>query len=124
MNEKNLKKNSVAISRISSFVFTGLLTFISVNFVYAADLPSPVGGVDLWGFINLIITLILQWFVFPALVFFWFYVGFLFVKAQGNPQELREAKSWLWWTLIGTVIIMLAQGFSMALQGTVAKIFS
>ena len=122
MNQKKFKKNSAVIS---SLFFINLVTFFSVNLTYAADtIPSPVGTVNLYGFIILVIDLIMNWFIFPVIVFAWFYAGFLFVKAQGNPGELKEARGWLWWTLIGTVIILLAKGFAIALSGTITKIFS
>jgi NADH:ubiquinone oxidoreductase subunit 4 (subunit M) len=50
--------------------------------------------------------------------------GFKYVSAQGNPEKLTEAHKYLWYTLIGTVIIMLAQGFALALSGTISQIFS
>lgn len=103
------------------------LGYLMVDHAYAAGenfLEGPTTVTDPYDFILLLISLIVRWFVYPAVIFAWVYAGFLFVKAQGNPQELKDARAWVWWTLIGTVIILLANGLAFALRETITKIFS
>ncbi len=87
-------------------------------------LPNPLSVNTITGFLILVVRLVIRWFVFPVIIFAWFFTGFKFVAAQGNPTKLNEARSYLWWTLIGTVIILLAQGFAYALRDTINQIFS
>lgn len=97
-----------------------------VDHAYAAGdlLPSPTIATNLYDFMILVMELIVRWFVFPVVVYGWLYVGYMFVKAQGNPQELVEARKWLWYVFIGTVIVIFAEGFAFALRDTVLKIFT
>jgi len=50
------------------------------------------------------------------------YTGFLFVMARGNPSKIEEARTALLWTLIGGVILLGAQGITLAIQETVTSI--
>ncbi|HEV7121224.1 MAG TPA: pilin [Candidatus Paceibacterota bacterium] len=47
------------------------------------------------------------------------WVGFSFVRAQGNPEELKKARSALVWTIIGGAILLGAQALSDVIQSTV-----
>jgi hypothetical protein len=47
------------------------------------------------------------------------YVGFLFVKAQGNEEQLRSARSALMWTVIGGLVLLGAQTIGMVIRSTV-----
>jgi hypothetical protein len=50
------------------------------------------------------------------------WVGFLFVKAQGNPGEIKTARSALIYTLIGGLILLGAQAISLVIQSTVSAL--
>lgn len=50
------------------------------------------------------------------------YCGFLFVKAQGNPEELGKAKEALMYTLIGAAILLGAVGITNLVINTVTGI--
>lgn len=50
------------------------------------------------------------------------YSGFLFVKAQGDPGKLKDAKATLQWVLIGGTILLSAWVIAKALAGTVNQI--
>lgn len=47
------------------------------------------------------------------------YVGFLFVKARGEPGAISEAREALLWTVIGGLILLGAQGIAVAIKSTV-----
>lgn len=60
----------------------------------------------------------------PFLAIMLIYSGFLFVKARGNPEELKTAKGAFQYTLIGGTIILGALVFANALQATVSQLLS
>lgn len=47
------------------------------------------------------------------------FVGFKFVVAQGNPEELKSARTMLLWTVIGGLILLGAEAISQVIQNTV-----
>ena len=50
------------------------------------------------------------------------YVGFKFVVARGNAEELQSAKSALVWTVIGGLILLGATAIEAVITGTVQSI--
>lgn len=50
------------------------------------------------------------------------YSGFLFVKAQGNPAELKTAKEAFYWTIIGAMIVLGAFVILGIIEGTVEQL--
>jgi len=58
----------------------------------------------------------------PFIVLAFVYTGFLFIKAQGNPETLKEAKSSLWWSVIGAFILLGAWSFAQIIGQTVSTI--
>lgn len=47
------------------------------------------------------------------------YCGFLFVKAQGKPEEITKAKEALLWTLVGAAILLGSWALAQMIQSTV-----
>lgn len=47
------------------------------------------------------------------------WVGFLFVMARGNPEEISKARGALVWTLIGGLILLGAQAIMEVIKATV-----
>lgn len=47
------------------------------------------------------------------------YCGFLFVFARGNPDKLKEAKSALFYTIIGAAVLLGAWAIAKMIQTTV-----
>lgn len=50
------------------------------------------------------------------------WVGFSFVRAQGNPAALEKARSALIWTIIGGAILLGTQLISDVIQSTVQNL--
>lgn len=48
--------------------------------------------------------------------------GFLFVKAQGAAEGLKDARRTLMWTLIGGLILIGAQGIAMMIEATGSRL--
>jgi len=77
------------------------------------------------GSITDLILLILEAVVYLGsifLVLMLVYTGFLFVKAQGNPEEIKKAREALLWTVIGGLLLLGAEGLALVLQATVESI--
>lgn len=60
--------------------------------------------------------------IFLIVMLVW--VGFLFVMARGNPEEISKARSALMWTVIGGLILLGAEAISQVIQSTVGSITS
>lgn len=50
------------------------------------------------------------------------WVGFLFVKAQGNAEEVTAARRALVWTVIGGLILLGAQAISTVISSTASNL--
>lgn len=55
----------------------------------------------------------------PFIVLFFIWAGFKFVTARGKPDKITEAKKMLWFTIIGTLLILGAWTITNAIIGTV-----
>ncbi len=92
---------------------------------YAATyLPNPYGVSNVYDLLLLVLTLFVKWAVYPGLIVVWVWSGFSYVLAQGNPEKISNAHSWLLWAVGSTIIVLVAQGFFFALQGTISTILS
>jgi hypothetical protein len=58
----------------------------------------------------------------PFIVIMLIYTGFLFVKARGKPEDLKEAKEALKYTLIGAGIVLASFVIANAIQATVSEL--
>lgn len=101
--------------------------------VRAAEISVQVGGKSATKLENPITSLTLQDFIikilgvvikigYPVAILFIIYSGFLFVKARGNPEELKKAKSTFLWTIIGTAVLLGAQVLALAIGGTIQQL--
>jgi hypothetical protein len=50
------------------------------------------------------------------------YAGFLFVMARGNPEELKKAKTTLFWTIIGSLVLLGAQVIADIIEKTIKQL--
>ena len=50
------------------------------------------------------------------------YSGFLFVKAQGKPEDIKTAREAFYWTIIGAMIVLGAFVILGIIQGTVDQL--
>lgn len=58
----------------------------------------------------------------PFIVLAFIYSGFLFVKAQGNVEELKTAKTTIIYSMIGAFILLGAWGFAQIIGQTVSTL--
>ncbi len=82
-------------------------------------LNNPLGDVDtIYEFLLVILNLVVQ-IGTPVIVLAVIYSGFLFVRAQGNPSKLDEAKQALLYTAIGAAIVLGAYTITTVIERTV-----
>ena len=98
-----------------------LTTVPYIGFAQGLDNPLQKQFSSLPAFIEEVVD-ILRTMGFYAAVVGLVYSGFLFVKARGNDQELSKAKQALWWTVIGTAVLLGAWVFAEAIKNTICEI--
>ncbi len=113
--------------------YLGLLGFIYLSLkspvVYGAEssvsytVDNPLGpSIDtLPELVALVLSAVVQIGV-PVVALGIIYSGFLFVKAQGNPAELKTAKEAFYWTIIGAMIVLGAFVILGIIEGTVEQL--
>lgn len=85
----------------------------------SGGLTNPLNGIDsLPEFMDKILQAVVQ-LGSIVLLFAIIYVGFKFVTAQGNEEEIRSARSALMWTVIGGLILLGAQTIGLVISTTV-----
>jgi hypothetical protein len=85
-------------------------------------LVNPLNGIcSLRDFLRAILDGVIQIGTI-VLVMMLVYVGFKFVVARGNAEELQSAKSALVWTVIGGLILLGAKAIEAVITGTVQSL--
>ena len=112
--------SSIAFTVISVF-FSGVYCFgIAANGLIVSN---PLTATSITDFIGTVLSEIVK--VGAILcVLALIYVGFLFVKARGNSEEINSAKKALWGTIIGIALLLGAQVIAMIIKGTVDRLTS
>ncbi len=120
-------------STVRTLGFT-LLLFLLTQGAHAAEMGSgestvPSGGLtnplnninSLPGFMNAILDAVVQ-LGSIVLVFAIVYVGFKFVTAQGNEEEIRSARTALMWVVIGGLVLLGARTVGLVITTTVEQL--
>ncbi|MBI2046366.1 MAG: hypothetical protein HYT28_03035 [Parcubacteria group bacterium] len=84
-------------------------------------LKNPIGAESFQELIQKMLGVMLDIGV-PIATLFIIYSGFLFVKAQGNPEKLKEAKETFFWTIVGTAVLLGAWVLAQAIKGTIESL--
>ena len=117
---KNFNKKRILIFLAISFGIPFLLFAKPSGLEHGIDNPYKEGG-DLKSLIKLSISAILK-LAIPFLVLAYIWVGFLFVKAQGNADELKKVKKAFIWLIVGTALIVGANSIYSLIYDTVKQI--
>jgi hypothetical protein len=94
--------------------------------IITTEIKNPLGDngpSDIPSFIKILVESVLVVGV-PIIALAIIYTGFLFVKAQGAPEELTKAKKSLTYTLIGAALLLGAFVIANAIGETVKDIIS
>jgi len=111
-------------NKIQYFVVLGLvfLPFSSEADGFTMTLNNPLGKTKtLTALISQIINVVIT-IATPIAILAIIYSGFLFVKAQGNPSKLEEAKKTLMWVLVGVMVLLGAELLSSVIGGTIQSL--
>ncbi len=81
-------------------------------------LPNPIRFATFMDFVQAILQVVLKIGI-PVAAIFIIYSGFLFVKAQGNEQELTKAKSAFTYAVIGTAILLGSWLLAKGIESTI-----
>lgn len=87
----------------------------------SGKLQNPLNIENIEDFLSSILKAVVN-IATPIIVLMIIYSGFLFVKAQGNPEELNTAKKTLMWVIIGAIIILGAAVLQKAISGTITDL--
>ncbi|MEX0910306.1 MAG: hypothetical protein WDZ73_00945 [Candidatus Paceibacterota bacterium] len=82
---------------------------------------NPLGVETLGEFVEVILQALVQLGV-PVVALGIIYSGFLFVKAQGKPEDIKTAREAFFWTIVGAAIVLGAFVILNLIQSTVATL--
>jgi len=103
------------------FLYIALSVMMFPVNISAADdiaIPNPIEAKSIMDLVKKVLEVVLQIGV-PVAALFIVYSGFLFVKARGNPEELKTAKNTFMWVIVGTAILLGAWVLAQGLGATV-----
>lgn len=119
---KQLKRATRLLIFVLPAVIVPSIAFAALCGTYnGAGLSNPICTTSLAAFLANLLRLV-AYIAFPIIVLFLVYVGFLFVSAQGNPEKLKEAKSYFFWAIVGALIVLGAEALSLAIKATVEQL--
>ena len=104
-----------------SFGFFVNATETGGNTFGQAKIDNPLGNITFMGLVEKLLTLLAQVGAVVCVLFL-IYSGFLFVKAQGDPGKVTEAKSVFMWTVVGTAVLLGAAVIATLVRGTVSSV--
>lgn len=114
-------------SYVGLFIFVLMMPimFLNADTSITTTIQNPLGDniKDIPSFIKEVINIVLVVGV-PIIVLAIIYTGFLFVKAQGNSEQITKAKESLLYTLIGAALLLGAFVIAEAIGATVEDIKS
>lgn len=102
---------------------TFLLAFplLALGTCREGELCNPLKEDSLEELLRLVLQAVVA-IAFPFLVLFLVFIGFKFVAASGNPEELKKVRNMFFWALVGALIVLGAQALSLAIEGTVEQL--
>lgn len=106
---------------MAAWLAAGALVSVPMIAAAEATFSNPVKATSIAG----LLTDVLKFFVRVATVacvigIVW--SGFLFVKAQGNEEELKRAKQAFFYALVGTLLMLGAEVIAQAIGKTIEEI--
>ncbi len=113
----------IGFSLLLSFVLNSAVADTGVSI--STGIENPLGDKinDIPSLIEQIVEIVLVVGI-PIVALAIIYTGFLFIKAQGAPEEITKAKKSLLYTIIGAVLLLGAFVISKAIIKTVDDIKS
>ena len=110
----------MVLMNIFTFIKTAHAQIISDN-PQLTGLPNPLKVDTLAAFVQKVLEIVTTIGI-PIVAIFIIYSGFLFVKARGNPEELKTAKQTFLWTVVGAAILLGSWILAKAICETVVQL--
>ena len=89
------------IKNFSNYLFL-LFCFLPLV-VLAVEIPNPLNTTSFTDLLNRILDFLIK-IAMPISAAAIAYAGFLFLTSEGDERKIREAKTTLFWTLIGVLL--------------------
>jgi heme/copper-type cytochrome/quinol oxidase subunit 2 len=98
---------SFCLKRVSIFIilFSLFLPLLS----FGVQLPNPLEAETIEELIEDLINLIF-WIAIALVPLMVLIAGFFFLTAAGDPEKIKNAKTIIFWTIVGATIALLAKG--------------
>ena len=112
------------MQQLRVYALIALMTAVlAPGLLFAQGFQNPLSGnlSSISGFVAAFLKAIV-FIMFPIAVVFVVYSGFLFVAAQGNPEDLAKAKRNFFWTIIGVGLLLGAWALAELIKGTIDPI--
>jgi hypothetical protein len=122
---KLIKKNLPIIIIIILFLIMPVFTLNAgsgTDVSGTTKIDNPIGNITtIQGFLVILLQGAIK-IGMPIVTLAVIYSGFLFVKAQGNPEEITKAKEALLYTMIGAAVLLGAWAIANAILDTVTSL--
>ncbi|MBI2628064.1 MAG: hypothetical protein HYW71_01345 [Candidatus Niyogibacteria bacterium] len=86
--------------------------------VFASALENPIKAESFKALAEIIANVMIAIGI-PVAAIFLIYAGFLFISARGNAEQITEAKTTFYWTILGVALLVGAKVIASALQTTI-----
>ncbi|MFC1614970.1 pilin [Patescibacteria group bacterium] len=114
--------NKIYYTSLAAFFASADTVFADSGSAISQNLENPLGSTTtIYVFLEKVLAVVAQ-IGFPVVVLAIVYSGFLYVKAQGDPGGLEEAKTALTWSIVGGAIILGAWVIAEAIGGTISTL--
>ena len=101
------------IKNFSNYLFL-LFCFLPLV-VLAVEIPNPLNTTSFTDLLNRILDFLIK-IAMPISAAAIAYAGFLFLTSEGDERKIREAKTTLFWTLIGVLIVLGSKGLVLIIK--------
>ena len=115
----NFKNKS--FSRVVLHTIIALVLFVPCYSFAADTLQNPIKAASVSALIGKLLDIIIE-FGTPLAALVIVYTGYVFVTAVGNDKKLEQAKNKLWWTVIGTALIVGAKVIMTVVETTISSV--
>lgn len=101
-NDSRLRQKHLYIFVIFLFLILG------ANFVYAADIPNPLGTGRTFDKIIITATEWAAAIAIPLTTLMILVAGFLYLTGGGNPEQIKKAHQALIWAVVGLIVVLFS----------------
>lgn len=120
-NSQSQQKLHNGVKKIIAFSIPFLVPVITLAASGTATLENPLRFDTLYEFLIELLNVVIA-IAFPALVLFFVWIGFKFISAQGNAEELKKVRGLFLWAVVGALLVLGARVLAEAIRATVQEL--